>query len=220
MSHKCHNRTHAPQQGTAWIAPVKQITNRIAARTLLLHYPVMETAGLPDLSLRPFAREDFGRLISWVRSQEALAEWCADFFRHPLDETQLARYLESSKQPNARAIWAAESGGEHVGHIEISQIWPYLSSRLSRLLVAPNYRRRGIGSAMIGRALSFSFREHHVSRIDLGVSATNTRAIACYKRLGFKHVGTWPGGIMTGAGKIDIYWMTVSRDQWGGSDRE
>jgi RimJ/RimL family protein N-acetyltransferase len=178
------------------------------------------TANLPHLSLRPFAREDFGRLISSVQSQDALTEWCAGFFRHPLDDAQLARYVESSKQPNARVIWAADSGGEHVGHVEISQIWPYLSSRLSRVLVAPDYRRRGVGSAMIGRALSFSFREHHVSRIDLGVSATNTGAIACYERLGFTHVGTWPGGITTGAGQIDVYWMTISREQWSGSDQQ
>jgi RimJ/RimL family protein N-acetyltransferase len=158
----------------------------------------------PDLSLRPFVREDFGRLISWVQSQEALAEWCAGFFRHPLDDAQLARYLESGKQPNARVIWAAESGGEHVGHVEISQIWPHLSSRLSRVLVAPDHRRR----------------EHHVSRIDLGVSATNTGAIACYEKLGFTHVGTWPGGITTGTGEIDVTWMTISREQWSGYDQQ
>ena len=67
---------------------------------------------------------------------------------------------------------------------------------------------------MIAKALSFFFRQHHVSRIDLGVSAGNTAAIACYEKLGFRHVGTWPGGIVVGAAKIDVYWMTVMRDQW------
>jgi RimJ/RimL family protein N-acetyltransferase len=177
-----------------------------------------EIAGVPDVALRPFAREDFGRLMSWVRSEEALVEWCAGFFRHPLDDAQLDRYLESSKPPNARVIWVAESSsGAPVGHVEISQVWPYLSSRLSRVLVAPDHRRRGIGSAMIAKALSFSFSQHHVSRIDLGVSASNSAAIACYEKLGFMHVGTWPGGIMVGAAKIDVYWMTVMRDQWSDS---
>jgi RimJ/RimL family protein N-acetyltransferase len=177
-----------------------------------------ETAA--SVTLRPFGRADFGRLLSWVPSEIALIEWCADFFRHPLDEAQLERYLESSTQPNARLIWAAETGsGDHMGHVEISQIWPHLSSRLSRVLIAPVYRRRGIGSAMIAEALSFSFREHHVSRIDLGVSATNTSAIACYEKLGFKHVGTWPGGIVARAEKIDVYWMTIAQDRWTGSDR-
>jgi hypothetical protein len=41
-----------------------------------------EIAALPEVTLRPFTREDFGRLISWVRSQEGLAEWCADFLSH------------------------------------------------------------------------------------------------------------------------------------------
>jgi RimJ/RimL family protein N-acetyltransferase len=85
---------------------------------------------------------------------------------------------------------------------------------LSRVLVAPDHRRRGIGSAMIAKASSFSFRQHHVSRIDLGVSASNSAAIACYEKLGFMHVGTWPGGIVAGSAKIDVYWMTVTRDQW------
>jgi RimJ/RimL family protein N-acetyltransferase len=177
-----------------------------------------EIAGWPDVALRPFAREDFGRLISWVQSETALVEWCAGFFRHPLDDAQLDRYLESGKQPNARVIWVAEmSGGDPVGHVEVSQVWPYLSSRLSRVLVAPDHRRRGIGSAMIAKASSFSFRQHHVSRIDLGVSAGNSAAIACYEKLGFTHVGTWQGGIVPGAAKIDVYWMTVMRDQWSDS---
>jgi RimJ/RimL family protein N-acetyltransferase len=179
---------------------------------------MMEIAGLQNVALRPFAREDFAPLISWVRSEAALVEWCAGFFRHPLNDTQLDRYLESSKQPNARTIWTAEtSGGEQAGHVEISQIWPHLSSRLSRVLVAPDYRRRGIGSAMIAEAVSFSFREHHVSRIDLGVSATNTGAIGCYEKLGFTHVGTWLGASWPGVEKIDVYWMTVMRDQWASS---
>jgi len=192
-----------------------------AERTLLVEHTIMnEIAGLPEVVLRSFAREDFGRLISWLRSDADLIEWCAAFFRYPLDDAQLDRYLESSKQPNARAIWAAEtSGGDQVGHVEISQIWPHLSSRLSRVLVAPDWRRRGIGSAMIAKALSFSFHEHHVNRIDLGVSAANTIAIACNEKLGFTHVGTWPGGLLAGAQEIDVYWMTVTREKCRSSGR-
>jgi hypothetical protein len=69
---------------------------------LYLHYTIMkEIARLSDVTLRPFARVDFGRLISWVRSETALVEWCAGFFRHPLDDAQLDRYVESSQQPGA-----------------------------------------------------------------------------------------------------------------------
>jgi RimJ/RimL family protein N-acetyltransferase len=69
---------------------------------------------------------------------------------------------------------------------------------LSRVLTAPDHRRRGLGSAMVGEAMAYSFIEHEVGRIDLGVSATSTSAIRCYERLGFRHVGTWLGGVAAG----------------------
>ncbi len=170
-----------------------------------------------SVTLRPFAKEDFGRLISWVSSERSHVEWCAAFFRYPLDEAQLERYLESSKQPNGRAIFVAETAdGDAVGHGEISHLWPHLSSRLSRVLVAPSQRRRGIGTSLVARALDFTFTEHGVDRIDLGVSKDNGAAIACYGKLGFRHVGTWPKAIQTAIKPIDVYWMTLTKARWAG----
>jgi RimJ/RimL family protein N-acetyltransferase len=171
-----------------------------------------------QVTLRPFGREDFARLASWLPTEADLIEWSAAFFRYPLTDDQLERYLESTKQPNARAIFVARDiDGEPVGHIEISQIWPYLSSRMSRVLVAPDKRHRGIGSSMIAKALSFTFDAHHVDRVDLGVSATNSAAIDCYERAGFVRVGTWPKAIEVGSHTLDVVWMSLGRDRWARS---
>jgi RimJ/RimL family protein N-acetyltransferase len=166
-----------------------------------------------QIRLRPFDQTDFGRLISWASTPEALGQWCAAFFRYPLDEQQLQRYLDSASQPNVRAIFAALTpSDEIVGHIEVSMIWPpYLSSRLSRIIVAPGRRGEGIGGAMVTRAAAFSFQTHHVARIDLGVAAENTVAMACYLRCGFDHVGTWPQAVRLGTQSIDVCWMTLMR---------
>lgn len=167
------------------------------------------------ITLHPFGREDFPRLISWLPSEGDLVEWCAGFFRYPLTDAQLERYLESTKQPNTRIIFIARSAGDEiVGHIEISQIWPGLSSRLSRILVAPDQRRRGFASSMVAQALLVSFDQYLVNHVDLGVSSTNSAAIGCYEKLGFKQVGKWPNAIVTGASTIDVIWMTVTRDAW------
>jgi RimJ/RimL family protein N-acetyltransferase len=168
-----------------------------------------------EITLRPFESSDFKRLISWVPTPEAHGQWCGSFFGYPLDESRLQRYLESASHPNTRAIFTALlPSGEPVGHVEISQIWPYLSSRLSRVLVVPNRRQLGIGAAMVSRAVTFSFDTHHVDRIDLGVDADNVAAISCYRRQGFKHVGTWPHATEAGPKLIDVYWMTLSRAAW------
>lgn len=86
------------------------------------------------VTLCPFGRDDFSRLISWFPTKADLIEWCAAFFQYPLTNAQLERYLESTMQPNSRIIFTARSvDARAVGHIEISQIWPHLSNRLSRI---------------------------------------------------------------------------------------
>jgi RimJ/RimL family protein N-acetyltransferase len=180
-----------------------------------------KTTSRACITLHPFGHEDFSRLISWLPTEADLVEWCAAFFRYPLTDAQLERYLESTKQPNSRVIFTARSiGGEVVGHIELSQIWPHLSSRLSRLLVAPDQRRRGVASSMVAQSLLIAFDQYFVARVDLGVSATNSAAIGCYSKLGFRQVGIWPNAIVTGSSTIDVVWMTVTRDTWTRSDQE
>jgi RimJ/RimL family protein N-acetyltransferase len=169
--------------------------------------------------LRTFDQTDFERLISWVPTRQTLTQWSAGFFHHPLDRSQLEQYLGSFSQPNIRTIFAAvDQSVSTVGHIEISMIWPHLSSRLSRILVAPARRGEGIGGAMVARAAAFSFETHNVDRIDLGVAADNTQAIACYRRQGFAHVGTWQKAIPIEAAAIDVYWMTLTRAVWASLD--
>src|SRR5262245_52131688 len=70
---------------------------------------------------------------------------------------------------------------------------------------------------MSAEALALSFTDHHVGRVDLGVSATNAPAITCYEKVGFTHGGTWPDAFVAGTSSIDVYWMTVTRDRWGRS---
>jgi hypothetical protein len=60
--------------------------------------------------------------------------------------------------------------GKAVGYVEISQIWPYPSSRLSQRLVAPKRRQLCIGAR-------------------IGLSCGN---------IGFKDIGTWPHALEAG----------------------
>lgn len=122
-----------------------------------------------ELVLRPFEKGDFASLLSWVPTPHALAQWCVAFFTFPLDEAQLSHYLDSAKQPLARDIFTALQDGEAVGHIEVSMIWPHLSCRLSRVLIAPRHRGSGVGRKLVRLAVAHAFRNHNAARIDLGV---------------------------------------------------
>ena len=168
----------------------------------------------PQVTLRTFGREDFERLISWVPTEADMIPWCGAFFGFPLDAAQLERYAQSAERPRSRVIFTAEFAGDPVGHVEISQIAPHLSSRLSRVLVAPEHRRRRVGSMMLAQAIDFTFDHYHVDRIDLGVWTANSSAMECYRKLGFAHVGTWPNAMVADTHTIDVYWMTLTRVGW------
>ena len=168
----------------------------------------------PDIRLRPFDAADFERLMSWVPDAAAHAAWCGGHFRYPLDATQLERYLQGAQQGTACIFTALDATSMPVGHVEISHIWPHLSTRLSRVLVAPSVRQRRIGTTMVAAAVRFSFESHGIDRIDLGVSAANGPAIGCYRKLGFSEVGRWPNAITTADGTIDVCWMTLTRQVW------
>lgn len=150
----------------------------------------MTMASRTCIELVPFGSEDFDRLISWLPKEDDLIEWCATFFSYPLTHSQLQRYLESAKVPNTRLVFTARSLEDGpVGHIEVSHIWPHLSSRLSRVLVAPISATGALVPLWFARLCLLSFERHHVDRIDLGVSAANVVAIGCYSKLGFAQVG-------------------------------
>jgi RimJ/RimL family protein N-acetyltransferase len=167
------------------------------------------------IELVEFRREDIPRLIGWIRSPEDLSAWAGAFFTYPLDEAILERYQDSGRgeRPQRRLFKAlAADSGEAVGHIELSHIWPYLSGRVSRVLVGdPALRGRGIGTRMVRALVQQAFAEYGFAHLDLGVDAANRRAIACYQRAGFVHVGTWPRAMKTAAGVIDVYWMSITR---------
>jgi RimJ/RimL family protein N-acetyltransferase len=166
------------------------------------------------LTFRPFEERDFAPLISWVPTADELVRWSAARFRHPLDEDQLRRHLESARVSDPLEMFTVTREGRAVAHVELSMIWPHLSCRLSRVLAAPDRRGRGVGRRVVGLAVSHAFRRHHVDRIDLGTADDNEAAIGCYVKEGFVHVGTWPRAMTIGTRTVDVAWMTLTRSAW------
>ena len=55
---------------------------------------------------------------------------------------------------------------------------------LANLIVAPSWRRQGIGTAMIGWLMAAA-RANTIPRLEISVSSDNHLALALYQRLGF-----------------------------------
>lgn len=107
-------------------------------------------------------------------------------FSFPLDEGQLEDYLTSAG-PTRRIFTAVErASGEPVGHAELDGIEPGRSARIARVLVAPEKRGGGIGTALTRELVRFARDELAVETITLNVYEWNAPAIASYEKVGFR----------------------------------
>ncbi|MCC7358167.1 MAG: GNAT family N-acetyltransferase [Anaerolineales bacterium] len=168
------------------------------------------------LTLHPFERADYARLIGWAESPEFLMQWAGPIFTYPLDAAQLDRYrLLASGDPPTRYIYTARLDDRPVGHIELSQVdRRQRSATLARVLVAPEARGRGIGRRMVTAALAVGFDQLGLHRIDLNVFDFNTAALACYERVGFVTEGRRRDARRVGDAWRSVITMSMLEDEW------
>jgi RimJ/RimL family protein N-acetyltransferase len=178
------------------------------------------------VELEAFGREDFDRLIGWVESEEMLMQWAGPLFSWPLSHAQLASYLKSAEgREPARAIYRAvridtarkpASGDDVVGHVELNAIdRRNRSATLSRVLVRPDLRGKGIGGEMVHRLLEIAFDEMRLHRVDLFVFDYNAAAVRCYEKLGFAREGVLRDYRRLGDRYLTTVVMAILEDQWG-----
>jgi RimJ/RimL family protein N-acetyltransferase len=170
------------------------------------------------LELRPFAPDDYQRLIGWATSPELLAQWAgAGSFDYPLTEAQLEAYRQTGLGPNAesRIFTAVLAGATPVGHIELGFIRPDNGTgSVCRVLIGPEWRGRGLGTEMVRALLRFGFEAFGLRRIDLRVYGFNETAIRCYTRVGMVREGCLRQGVRVGGQLWDVVLMAILREEW------
>lgn len=173
-----------------------------------------------EVELRPFERNDFARLIGWIKSPDFLLQWAGVNFNYPLDEAQLERYIQGSEgeQPIRRIFKAVDINTKAVvGHIELNNIdLRNKSAKVCRVLVGePSLRGRGIGTQMTRKLLDIGFNQLRLHRIDLVVFDFNKAAIRCYEKLGFVKEGHLREVRRIGGEYWSLYQMSILEHEWG-----
>jgi len=175
------------------------------------------------ITLRPFARTDFARLIGWVddAGPDFLIQWAGTKFAFPLDEAQLEGHLAEAEGPEAtRFIFAAvdDATGHVVGHVELGRLdRDNRSATVSRLLVGDSSARgKGTGAQIVRVLLDKAFGELDLHRVDLYVLDLNLAAIRLYEGLGFKTEGHFVEARRAGGKYWNVYYMAMLKEQWLG----
>lgn len=129
------------------------------------------------LTLRPLRQEDLPTLDAIVREPEVSRFWTS-----PANDL-LAGAGETT-------VLAVEKDGEVIGAVQYEEVMDDEYPRAGvDLFLSSRAHGQGLGQEALRAVVDHLFsRGHH--RITIDPLAKNTRAVRCYERVGFRHVGT------------------------------
>jgi RimJ/RimL family protein N-acetyltransferase len=170
------------------------------------------------VALEPFGPADYGHLVAWIPDEAQLLQWPGPIFRWPLDDAQLDAYRTPTVAPEpTRLIWRAVTSpdGALVGHVELNEIdRRHLAASLSRVLVSPEHRDRGVGRAMAAAVLEAALGALGLHRVELRVFDFNEPAIRCREALGFRREGFLRDKWRVGNEYWNALVMSLLDDEW------
>jgi RimJ/RimL family protein N-acetyltransferase len=127
----------------------------------------------------------------------------------PLTRADAERWYSAlAREPHG---WVVEHEGRCVGEARLHHVDQVAGEGwLAVGLFAPADRGRGVGTEATRLVLGHAFGALGLRRVRLRVLAFNTRALACYRRCGFREVGREPARLDSGEAAEDVL-MEVTR---------
>ena len=143
-----------------------------------------------NLRLRPYKASDATTIVSWIKSEYLMRQWCADRYEHyPVAPEDMNYYHENYiDEDKSRALTMCD-GDEILGYITLRvPADDHSEQRIGFVIVDDSKRRRGLGKALVSMAVDYAFAELDATKISLGVFENNPSALHCYEAAGFRRV--------------------------------
>jgi RimJ/RimL family protein N-acetyltransferase len=165
------------------------------------------------ITLEPFEREDFERLIDWVDNEEILVQFGGPIFSFPLTVKQLEGYKNDKQRLSFKVV--DQSNKITIGHAELFPSDDNKTMKICRILIGEKANRgRGFGQEIINELLEISFFKLDKEKVELNVYDWNINAIKCYEKVGFI---INPDKIFKSTVKGNIWTainMTIDKQHW------
>lgn len=155
-------------------------------------------------------------ILSWIKKEADMVQWAGSIFNWPLTQKQFHEHLKAAKaQPPTLYPFTLCDENDLIGYCEISDHnRNYDSAMLSRVIITPGKRDKGLGELMIKEVLRFGFEEIGLNRIGLGVFDFNHAATRCYSKVGFVHEGTKRESVSVGDSFWNCHFMSILKREW------
>ncbi len=165
--------------------------------------------------LRALEPTDLERAYTWVNDREVT------YFlslRYPMSRADEERWLrEASSNSFAAGVSLAieTREGAHIGGIGLHQVNPEdRKAALGIMIGEKAYWSNGYGTDAILTILRFAFHDMNLNRVWLHVFEYNQRAMACYRKCGFREEGRLRQHFFKHGRFWDVIVMGILRDEF------
>lgn len=168
------------------------------------------------MELTPFIQKYIRDVLAWVQTEAEMVQWAGPAFTWPMTQKQFREHIQAGRRtPPTLYPFSLMKDRRMVGYCELSRHCRHSKqATLSRVLIMPKYRNRGMAGCMIEEVLSFGFNRLDLNRIGLGVFDFNQPAIRCYEQAGFIREGTLRESAKVGEAYWNCHLMSILRKEW------
>ncbi len=147
------------------------------------------------LSLRAYRNEDAAYVASWLKDEQVFAWWSGGTLgAYPLAPDTLNAYYAPGVASGEWFPRVMEEDGRVCGQL-LMRRKEEGGIHFGLIIVDPDARGKGLGSAMLNLALEYAFHIKRAKRVTLNVFSENAPARRCYERLGFTCTGEFTAEI-------------------------
>jgi RimJ/RimL family protein N-acetyltransferase len=141
--------------------------------------------------IRPMVEEDVEKMQAWRPFTDPLDSL---WNRSSRSSDNYIRFQAQANDPSRRWYAVEDLAGRVIGRLSLRQINRRESARLGITLGA-DYVGQSYGTDAIRTFLVYYFRELGFETLYLDVAAPNKRAVRCYEKCGFEHIGSHYRGV-------------------------
>lgn len=126
-------------------------------------------------------------------AEQEIAETPGYFCSQPseLSKQNVIKMIEKLEKNNQGIYLVAEKYGQIIGHAFLEPLYLNYICHVAQLTIGVHqgWQKKGIGTALMQDLIDWVLQSRSIEKIELNVRASNTRAIALCKKMGFVEEG-------------------------------